>query len=100
MPSFVACRQWRPCVITSYSIHYTKLYDKGRQRYCCEQRLARLAKAGPAEASDQLSFDELLTFKPTDADRQFFAQLWQAYVEGRWAGDRDSWPMPIEESLV
>lgn len=77
---------------------FTFTLVKGRQRYCCEQRLARLAKAGPTETGEQLSFDELLSFKPTAADRQFFGQLWQAYVEGRWAGDRDSWPTPIEES--
>ncbi len=71
---------------------------KGRQRYCCEQRLARLAKAGAADAGEQLSFDELLSFRPTAADHRFFEQLWQAYVEGRWAGDRDSWPSPIDEA--
>ncbi len=70
---------------------------KGRQRYCCAQRLAQLA--APAVEDDQLSFDELLNFCPDPAQQQTYQQLWHAYQQGSWPGDRDSWPHPLDDQL-
>ncbi|MCD8547107.1 MAG: ATP-dependent DNA helicase DinG [Aeromonadaceae bacterium] len=65
---------------------------KGRQRYCCEHRLALLAAAG---AQQTLSFGELLEFQPNQVDRQSYQAMWQAYTSGQWAGDLDSWPQTV-----
>ncbi len=65
---------------------------KGRQRYCCEHRLEQLASQG---AQQDLSFGELLDFKPNDQDKQQYQTMWQAYTSGRWAGDLDSWPETV-----
>ena len=40
--------QWVVGVITSYSIHYTKLYD-GCQNKCCSQQLANPTVPGPRD---------------------------------------------------
>ena len=70
---------------------------KGRQRYCCAERLEALAK--PDAPAAQLSFEQLLDFKPSAAQQRQVKQLWNAYSQQRWQGDRDSWPHPIDERL-
>lgn len=65
---------------------------KGRQRYCCEHRLEQLATA---QTQAELSFGELLDFKPSQQDKQCYQAMWQAYTAGRWAGDLDSWPETV-----
>ncbi len=76
---------------------FTFTLVKGRQRYCCAQRLSQLA--APVSQDDQLSFDELLSFCPDAKQQQSYQQLWQAYEQGRWPGDRDSWPEPLDDQL-
>lgn len=67
---------------------------KGRQRYCCVQRLADLTAQ-----EQQLSFSELLTVRPSPEQSALYRELWQAYNEGRWSGDRDSWPTQLDEAF-
>ena len=60
---------------------------KGRQRYCCEQKLL-----ATQQSTDQPQlFDE----KPKRGDKELFTRLHRAYLDGKWQGDRDSWPTPI-----
>ena len=66
---------------------------KGRQRYCCAQRLADLAGQG-----QQLAFNELLTERPNPQQIALYRELWEAYSDGKWSGDRDSWPTQLDES--
>ncbi len=66
---------------------------KGRARYCCARRLEALAR-GEAQIS---LFDAAEALSP--GQQQQLSELWHAYAEGRWAGDRDSWPEPIEPAL-
>jgi len=82
-------------IISSDNFSFTLV--KGRQRYCCAQRLAQLADVNTA--TTQLSFQELLSFSPDAEQQQIYQSLWHAYQQGQWAGDRDSWPQPLEESL-
>jgi ATP-dependent DNA helicase DinG len=77
--------------------HFTFTLVKGRQRYCCAQRLAQLAS--PASLDAQLSFQELLSFSPDAAQQQIYQQLWHAYESGSWAGDRDSWSQSLDDEL-
>lgn len=66
---------------------------KGRARYCCAHRLQALAEGqgqlGLFEAAGEL----------TPAQQAQVAELWQALAGQRWAGDRDSWPAPIDDGL-
>jgi len=60
---------------------------KGRQRYCCEQKLLATQEVGEQVAL----FDE----KPQRGDKELLKRLHSAYLAGKWKGDRDSWPKPI-----
>ena len=70
---------------------------KGRHRYCCAERLGALVSAQNQQTLP--GFDALLNFAPTKPQQKLLKQLWQAYEEGRWQGDRDSWPQPIDDRL-
>lgn len=76
--------------------NFTFTLVKGRQRYCCQHRLQRLATE---EKSEQLSFSELLEFQPDEAQRTLCRELWSAWQQHQWLGDRDSWPSSIPDPL-
>ncbi len=67
---------------------------KGRQRYCCEQKLAMLAQAD--QQLDMLSDWQTIPKKQEIASVK---KMYQAYVEGRWRGDIDSWSEAIPDSV-
>jgi len=64
---------------------------KGRQRYCCEQKLLATQESGEQVAL----FDE----KPQRGDKELLKRLHTAYLAGKWKGDRDSWPTPIPNRI-
>ena len=64
---------------------------KGRQRYCCEHKLFATQQGVPQQAL----FDE----KPHAGDSDLLKELNQAYLAGKWLGDRDSWPRPIPNRI-
>lgn len=66
---------------------------KGRQRYCCSQKLAGAADA--EGAGQQVLFAE----KPKKADIDLINDLYDAYNRGKWDGDRDSWPKTIPDAI-
>ncbi|WP_022940981.1 ATP-dependent DNA helicase DinG [Psychromonas hadalis] len=66
---------------------------KGRQRYCCEQKL--LATQESSEQEQALLFDE----RPKAGDKALLKRLSDAYLAGKWKGDRDSWPTPIANRI-
>ncbi|CZF77428.1 ATP-dependent DNA helicase DinG [Grimontia marina] len=66
---------------------------KGRQRYCCGEKLAAAASA---EGHGQQA---LFTEKPKKADIDMFNTMYSAYSLGKWNGDRDAWPKTIPDHL-
>ncbi|STQ74809.1 ATP-dependent DNA helicase DinG [Grimontia hollisae] len=66
---------------------------KGRQRYCCGQKLATVATP---EAHGQQT---LFTEKPKRGDIYLLNTLYDAYSRGKWDGDRDAWPTTIPDYL-
>lgn len=64
---------------------------KGRQRYCCEHKLFA-TQQGTAQTT---LFEE----KPQAGDSELLKELNQAYLAGKWLGDRDSWPRPIPNRI-
>ncbi len=66
---------------------------KGRQRYCCAEKLALL---GIDQQSGQPALFEA---PPSDRMKEQAVELYQAFSQGKWDGDRDSWPTPIEPGL-
>lgn len=66
---------------------------KGRQRYCCAEKLAA---ASGQQGSEQLAmFDK----KPSTKDIELLARLFKAFNENKWDGERDSWPSTIPDSI-
>ena len=64
---------------------------KGRQRYCCEHKLFSTQE----DTGQPLLFEE----KPQAGDLNLLKDLNDAYLAGKWSGDRDSWPKPIPNRI-
>ena len=64
---------------------------KGRQRYCCEQKLFSTQEENPQP--------QLLEEKPQAGDKALLKALNEAYLAGKWSGDRDSWTKPIPNRI-
>ncbi|MDW6003708.1 ATP-dependent DNA helicase DinG [Vibrio mangrovi] len=65
---------------------------KGRQRYCCAEKLAAICE--PETSSGQVA---LFESPPTPQDISLYKEMYSQWVTGKWDGDRDSWPNPVEE---
>lgn len=64
---------------------------KGRQRYCCEHKLL----ATQETTSQPVLFED----KPKAGDHALLKRLSEAYLAGKWQGDRDSWPTTIPNRI-
>ncbi|MDN3651199.1 ATP-dependent DNA helicase DinG [Thalassotalea ponticola] len=71
---------------------------KGRQRYVCAQRLA-LANHTHSDSDSDIEQVALFERKPTKHDTQLLKRMHKALVDGKWQGDRDSWPTPIANDI-
>lgn len=71
---------------------FSFILAKGRQRYCCAEKLATACGAD----GGQLAMFET---KPRKADVELFERMYKAFSQGKWDGDRDSWPTPIKDEL-
>jgi len=70
---------------------------KGRGRYMCPIQLRRaLSNADPSQASLGLYPDEV-DFMASPDQRALYSDLIEAFDEGRWEGDRDSWPVTLDD---
>lgn len=71
---------------------FSFILAKGRQRYCCSERLAAACGTDDGQIA-------LFESKPTRDETQLLAELDAALNQGQWDGDRDSWPTPINDEL-
>ncbi|MCK5820098.1 MAG: ATP-dependent DNA helicase DinG [Psychromonas sp.] len=69
---------------------------KGRQRYCCEHKLLATQET-PDIQDNRQGF--LFEKKPKSSDIAMLKRLNNAYLDGNWQGDRDSWTSTIPEQL-
>lgn len=65
---------------------------KGRQRYCCAEKLAIAAGIDDQQIA-------LFDFKPNQSDTEHLKKLYDDLVSGKWDGDRDSLTPPIKDVL-
>ncbi|EGR2795775.1 ATP-dependent DNA helicase DinG [Vibrio navarrensis] len=72
--------------------NFSFILAKGRQRYCCAEKLA----AASGSNGSQLAMFES---KPKKKDIELLETMFRCLAEGKWDGDRDSWPKPIDDSL-
>ncbi|WP_047045249.1 ATP-dependent DNA helicase DinG [Vibrio mexicanus] len=71
---------------------FSFILAKGRQRYCCAEKLATACGADGGQLA-------LFETKPKKADVELFERMYKAFSQGKWDGDRDSWPTPIKDEL-
>ncbi|MCE2573230.1 ATP-dependent DNA helicase DinG [Motilimonas eburnea] len=81
-----------PFFLRHSSLSFTFTLVKGRGRYCCEHKLRALAD--PQDGQIAL-WDE----KPRTKDIELVKRLYKAYQDGKWQGDRDTWPTPIADHV-
>lgn len=71
---------------------FSFILAKGRQRYCCAEKLA--AACGADE--NQIALFET---KPHKKDIDLLVTMYDRLTKGKWDGDRDSWPKAIKDEL-
>ncbi|SHF63691.1 ATP-dependent DNA helicase DinG [Modicisalibacter ilicicola DSM 19980] len=69
---------------------------KGRGRYLCVAKLDQ-ALDGVEDNPTLSLFEQALASREGDDFQALVQQMAEAYGNGRWEGDRDSWPVAIEE---
>ncbi|MEI6897348.1 MAG: ATP-dependent DNA helicase DinG [Psychromonas sp.] len=84
-----------PFFLRHSDYQFTFTLAKGRQRYCCEQKLLATQEANPTSNEQITLFDE----KPKRGDKELLKRLTEAYLAGKWQGDRDGWPTPIPNRI-
>ena len=73
-------------------VPFSFILAKGRGRYCCAEKLAAACGAD----GGQLAMFET---KPKKKDIELLETMYRSLVQGKWDGDRDSWPKPIKNDI-
>ncbi|PWI33911.1 ATP-dependent DNA helicase DinG [Vibrio albus] len=71
---------------------FSFILAKGRGRYCCAEKLATACGAD----GGQLAMFET---KPKKKDIELLETMHRSLAQGKWDGDRDSWPKPISNEI-
>ncbi|WP_210447189.1 ATP-dependent DNA helicase DinG [Vibrio crassostreae] len=71
---------------------FSFILAKGRQRYCCSEKLA--AACG-VDGGQMAMFES----KPKKKDIDQLQTMYGSLTQGKWDGDRDSWPKPIDNMI-
>ena len=71
---------------------FSFLLAKGRQRYCCAEKLT---SACGADGGQLAMFES----KPKKKDIELLERLHKSLQQGKWDGDRDSWPKAIDDTI-
>ncbi|MGC9459299.1 ATP-dependent DNA helicase DinG, partial [Vibrio genomosp. F10 str. 9ZD137] len=71
---------------------FSFILAKGRQRYCCAEKLA---SASGVDGGQLAMFES----KPQKNELDLLQTMYKSLVGGKWDGDRDSWPKPIRDEL-
>ncbi len=79
-----------PFLVEKSGVKFEYCLVKGRQRYVCKQRLALACHNN--EDDGQVLLWEV---KPKESDIKLLNNLKEKLDNGKWQGDRDSWPSPI-----
>lgn len=72
--------------------NFSFILAKGRQRYCCAEKLA---VASGADGGQMAMFES----KPSQNDIETLQELYSQLSQGKWDGDRDSWPDTLSDAI-
>ncbi|WP_114766251.1 ATP-dependent DNA helicase DinG [Vibrio rhodolitus] len=73
-------------------LNFSFLLAKGRQRYCCAEKLANACGAEGQQVA-------LFETKPKRKDIELLETMHRSLAQGKWDGDRDSWPKSIDDNI-
>ncbi|MGF1884677.1 ATP-dependent DNA helicase DinG [Photobacterium profundum] len=76
-----------------YPKEFSFILAKGRQRYCCTHKLEACC------ATDNDQQVALWEEKPKKSDLDLLRRMLKATQDGKWDGDRDSWPTTIPDRV-
>lgn len=71
---------------------FSFILAKGRQRYCCAEKLA---SASGVDGGQLAMFET----KPKKKDIELLETMHKSLAQSKWDGDRDSWPKPIKDEI-
>ncbi|MGR5235374.1 ATP-dependent DNA helicase DinG [Vibrio alfacsensis] len=71
---------------------FSFILAKGRQRYCCAEKLATASGVDGGQLA-------MLETKPKKKDIELLQTMYRSLTQGKWDGDRDSWPKSIDDRL-
>ena len=76
---------------------FSFILAKGRQRYCCSEKLAAACglDGGQIDGGQMAMFES----KPKKKDIDQLQTMYRSLTQGKWDGDRDSWPKPIDNMI-
>ena len=86
-----------PALKAHSGIDFDYALAKGRGRYVCVARLDQALDGGDDNATLSL-FEQSMAGSGGSEFQTLIQALGDAYGNGRWEGDRDSWPEAIEDS--
>ncbi|MEZ9040431.1 MULTISPECIES: ATP-dependent DNA helicase DinG [unclassified Vibrio] len=71
---------------------FSFILAKGRQRYCCSEKLAAACGIDGGQIA-------MFESKPKKKDIEQLQTMYRSLTQGKWDGDRDSWPKPIDNMI-
>ncbi|MEZ8943846.1 ATP-dependent DNA helicase DinG [Vibrio sp. 10N.247.311.12] len=71
---------------------FSFILAKGRQRYCCSEKLAAACGVDGGQIA-------MFESKPKKKDIEQLQTMYRSLTQGIWDGDRDSWPKPIDNMI-
>jgi ATP-dependent DNA helicase DinG len=85
-----------PDLQRSGALAFSFALAKGRGRYACPARLDALVRGGADDAQLLLIGETVPAVNPEA--RALYREMFDAWREERWAGDRDSWPEAVPDA--
>ena len=87
-----------PDLIRNSGLNFSFALAKGRGRYLCLSKLDLLLQEGHAQsATAQLFEEEGFKIEVDEVSQKLFNSMIEKLAGNRWDGDRDSWPMALED---
>lgn len=85
-----------PDLLRHSGLEFSFALAKGRGRYICLSKLDRLVSSDDDTQLIPLYEEDYVEFSLED--KKFYDELVRALAEGEWDGDRDNWPLEIEQN--
>jgi len=94
----IVCKD-QPDLMGKSGLNFTVSLAKRRGRYLCLSKLDVLLQEGHAQtATAQLFEEEGFKIEVDEASQKLFTSMIEKLAGNKWDGDRDSWPVALEDA--